>query len=152
MHGPFACEVVDQIVVARFQGEQSEGVLGAVHAEILTLVRTSGTQAVLYDFLHLSFPSAKVLLHQEALEHEIYGLRLRQAVVVPNASIGYLARLAFSADDCLVFLNDYAAAVRFLADGGAPSSAWSVAVGEERRVRERRCQVERRPAGRRTSV
>ena len=144
MHGPFLCELVDHMVVARLQGQPTEAVLEECQAEILSLVRAAGVQAVLYDFRQLSFPpSAKVMLHQEALEQETHGLKLRRAVVAPNTSIGYLARLAFSADDCLVFLNDYAAAVRFLSEGSPSWSAWSLAVGEERRFRERRCRVDR---------
>ena len=144
MDGRFACELVNHIVVATLQGEPTKGILEACQAEVLAVVRGSGMRAVLYDFRQLSQgPSAKVLLHQEALDHETNGLKLRRAVVVSNSAVGYLARLAFSADGCLVFLNDYAAAVRFLSRGSPFWPAWSVAVDDERRVREHRCQVDR---------
>ena len=144
MDGRLTCELVNNVVVATLQGEPTERVLEQCRAEILALARRSGIRAVLYDFRQLSLaPSAKVLLHQEALDHETPGMKLRRAVVVPDTSIGYLARLAFSADDCLVFLNDYAAAVRFLSKGTPSWSAWSLAVGEERRFQERRCRVDR---------
>jgi hypothetical protein len=135
---------VNHIVVATLQGEPTEGVLEECQNKILYLISGSGIRAVLYDFRQLTLaPSANVLLHQEALDQETHGLKLRRAVVVSNASIGYLARLAFSAGDCLVFLNDYAAAVRFLSRGHPFWPAWSLAVDDERRVRERRCQVDR---------
>ena len=144
MQRPFVCEVQGQIVVATLQGQPTEAVLEECQNKILSLICGSGIRAVLYDFRQLSVaPPAKVLLHQEALDQETHGLKLRRAVVVPTASIGYLARLAFSADGCLVFLNDYAAAVRFLSRGNPFWPAWSVAVDDERRARERRCQVDR---------
>jgi len=143
-----ACEVVGELIVARLQGEPTAGSLEGCQAQIMSLARASGVRGVLYDLRELVLPGT-ALLHQQALEHEIRALRLRRAVVVPNASIGYLARLAFSADDCPVFYGDYDGAVRCLTVGNPPTSAWSLAVGEDRRIRERRSQVERQLPGRR---
>ena len=112
-------------------------------------MRSSGYTSILYDLRDLDFPLAKVLLSRETIEREAHGLRLRRAIVVSNMAVGYLARLAFSADDCRVFFGDCEAAVGYLSKGGSPTSAWSLAVGEDRRVRERRSQIERQVAGRR---
>ncbi len=149
--GHFACEVLDQVIVVRLQGEPTARMLEECQAEVISLVQTSGLQAVLYDLRPLVDPGT-ALLHQQALEQEIRGMGLRRAVIVSGSSIGYLARLAFSADACSVFYNDYDAAVRFLAEGHLPSSAWSLAVSEDRRIRERRSQVERQLPGRRRAT
>jgi hypothetical protein len=101
--GRFVCEFVNHIVVATLQGEPTKRILEACQVEVLAVVRGSGMRAVLYDFRQLSQgPSAKVLLHQEALDHETNGLKLRRAVVVSNSAVGYLARLAFSADGSFI--------------------------------------------------
>ena len=149
MDGRLSCEVVGQCVVAKVYGEPAAAALARGHADMLTLVRSSGHTSILYDLRELDVQFAKALFQQETIEREISGLRLRRAIVVSNMSVGYLARLAFSADDCRVFFGDYEAAVRYLSQGGLPTSAWSFAVSEERRVRERRSQVERQVAGRR---
>jgi hypothetical protein len=148
--GRLTCEVVGQHVVARvLGGPTTAAALEEGHAELLTLVRSSGHTSVLYDLRELDVQSAQALLQQESSEREASDLRLRRAIVVSNMSVGYLARLAFSADECGVFFRDYDSAVRYLSKGGLPTSAWSLAVSEERRVRERRSQVERQVAGRR---
>ena len=145
--GRLTCAVVGQYVVVRVLGGPTTAVaLAEGHAELLTLVRSSGHTSILYDLRELDVQSAKALLQQE---REASDLRLRRAVVVSNTSVGYLARLAFSADECGVFFGDYESAVRYLSRGGLPASAWSLAVSDERRVRERRSQVERQVAGRR---
>ena len=149
MDGRLTCEIVGQFVVARVHGGPTAKALADGHAEMLTLVRSSGHTSILYDLRELDVQSAKALLQQETIEREVGGLRLRRAIVVSNMSVGYLARLAYSADDCRVFFGDYEAAVGYLSEGGLPTSAWSLAVSEERRVRERRSQVERQLAGRR---
>ena len=149
MDGRLTCEVVGQYVVVRVLGGPTAAALAEGHADLLTLMRSSGHTSVLYDLRELDVESAKALLHQESSERAGGYVRLRRAVVVSNTSVGYLARLAFSADECAVFFGDYESAVRYLSRGGLPTSAWSLAVSEERRVRERRSQVERQVAGRR---
>ena len=149
--GHFACEAVGQLIVVRLQGDPTARMLEECQAEVISLVQTSGLQAVLYDLRRIVNPGTD-LLHQQTLEQEIRGMGLRRAVIVSDASIGYLARLAFSADACSVFYNDYDSAVRCLVEGNLPSSAWSLAVSEDRRIRERRSQVERQLPGRRRAT
>ena len=152
MDGRIVWEVVDQLVVARVHGGETGRELAEGHAEMLTSVRSSGRTSILYDLRELDVQLAKALLQQEESGCEAGGLRLRRAIVVSDMTVGYLARLAFSADDSRVFFGDYEAAVRYLSKDSLPRSAWSVAVGEERRVRERRSQIERQVAGRRGSL
>ena len=152
MDGRFICEVTGQLIVARLQGALAARVLEEGQAQIVSLVRSSRNASVLYDLRDLHFPLAQVLLHQQTIEHQVNSLPLRRAVVVSDVSVAYLARLAFSASDCRVFCGDYDAAAQYLSRGGQPTSAWSLAVSEDRRARERRSQVERQVAGRRRSA
>ena len=49
-----------------------------------------------------------------------------ERLVVSDMAVGYLARLAFSADDWRVFFGDYDAAVRYLSKDSLPDrlGAW----------------------------
>jgi len=138
MDGRFACQIVGKSIVAKFEGEPTERVLEDCQAEILSLVHKTAIRAVLYDLRAVVPPPIQVLVHQQALEPKLQALKLRRAVVVPNMLIGYLARIAFTAGECRVFYDDYAAAIKSLSEEDGFSSRWGLAVREERRVRERR--------------
>jgi hypothetical protein len=76
---------------------------------------------VLYDVLEMHPPHVDVPWSQRALDEKLGDLRLRRAIVVPNAKLAYLARLAFGEGDYRVFYNDIAAAVAWLTQ--APPAA-----------------------------
>ena len=146
----FSCTIDGSHIAARFQGELTAETLEQCQALLLSLVRDTNIQAILYDLREVASPCA-ALIHQETLEPELQVHKFRRAVLVRDLSIGYLARLAFAADSCRVFYNDLAGAMQHLSGRAANTSAWGIAVGEDRRIRERRSQAERQVAGRRLS-
>jgi hypothetical protein len=147
--GSFHCEVIGRLVVARLLDEPTERVFEECQEEIIRFVKASGVRAVLYDLRNMTPPPTKVVLRQQALESEIRPFGLQRAIVVPNVSIGYLARLAFTGGECRVFYDDYLAAIRSLTDESGAVAGWRLTVREERRVRERRADLQRSGVGRR---
>ena len=76
-------------------------------------------------------------------------MQLKRAIVVPNAQIAHLARLAFGGSEYRVFYDDFPGAKDYLRDASPFTPAdWNVRVIEERRLRERR-SARRHTGGRR---
>jgi hypothetical protein len=146
----FTCQAQDRFIVARLHGEPNERVLEECQSCVLELAKLNGCRAVLYDLRDMEAPPLKVLLYQRILNSHLGDFDLRRAVVVPNAHLGYLARLAFGGADYRVFYDDMEAAKKCLADGdGAANAVWGTTVKEERRVGERRASAARKLSGRR---
>lgn len=68
-------------------------------------------------------PSTGIVITQQALTSQLKALSVRIAIVVPNAALAYLSRLAFGAGNHRVFYGDIAGAVQWLTgDSGSPPS------------------------------
>jgi hypothetical protein len=108
------------LIVARIRGVPTESLLREAQQRIALLVKDTESTRVLYDALEMEAPSVEVPLSQWELDKEIHLARLRRAIVVPNAKLAYLARLAFGEGHHRVFYNDLTAAVRWLEDLSNP--------------------------------
>lgn len=108
-------ESVGDIIVARMRGEMSEAMLIETHQRVLAMANETGHTKAIYDALDMQAPSIDlVVMQQELLESELGSMTVRRALVVPNARLAYLARLAFGEGDHRVFYNDLPAAFRWL--------------------------------------
>lgn len=107
-------EPMNDIIIARVRGIPSVALLKECQERILTLVKDTGNNRVLYDGLEMEAPAIDVPLSQWKLDGDIENLNLRRAVLVPNTKLAYLARIAFGETDCRVFYNDIASAVQWL--------------------------------------
>lgn len=145
----FLCEAKGSFVLARLVQAPSERVLEECQVCVLEAMRRSGSKAVLYDLTEMLPAPINVLLYQRVLNEHIAPLAIKRAIVVPNAQIAHIARLAFGGSDYRLFYDDLEAAKAYLADASPFSGAdWSLRVIEERRLRERRA-ARREPGGRR---
>ena len=107
-------ELSGEIIIARVRGEPTVELLAECQAQVVQLAQEAGRTRVLYDVLEMHPPHVDVPWSQRALDEKLGDLRLRRAIVVPNAKLAYLARLAFGEGDYRVFYNDIAAAVAWL--------------------------------------
>src|SRR3546814_194755 len=114
MQGQLWVEVVGDLIIARVRGEPTEALIRECQEKILGLVRDVGRGNVLYDALEMEAPPVNVPWAQLELNEQLGPIRLRQACIVPNTKIAYLARLAFGAGDYKVFYNDMVGAVDWL--------------------------------------
>ncbi|MCE9659892.1 MAG: hypothetical protein K8R60_15130 [Burkholderiales bacterium] len=149
MDEDFHCEALRSFVLVRLRRAPSERVLEECQICVLEAMQQISAKAVLYDLTKMEQAPASVLLYQRLLNEHLATLGIRRAIVVPNAMIAHLARLAFGGSDFRLFYDDMEGAELFLRDASPFSSAdWSVRVIEERRLRERRGS-RREPGGRR---
>ena len=107
-------EPVGGLIIARMRGIPNEAILRECQERVLLLVKDTGQGKVLYDALEMEPPHVDVVLSQRKLDEEVGPVKLRRAIVVPNAKLAYLARLAFGEGDYRVFYSDMVAAVKWL--------------------------------------
>jgi hypothetical protein len=112
-------EPAGDLIVARVRGEPTVELLRECQQRVLFLARDAGRRRVLYDVLEMTAPNIEVPWSQRALDEHPEAQALRRAIVVPNAKLAFLARLAFGEGDYRVFYNDIAMAVRWLEDPSA---------------------------------
>lgn len=110
--GEFDVEVADRIATVRFRGEPTKELIEACQARVLELVQRNVITAVLYDARSMQAPSIDVPWTQRTLDEQAHP-QLKRAIVVPDAKLAFLARVAFGEDD-RVFYNDVSAAIRWL--------------------------------------
>ena len=126
MSGALWVELSGDLVIARVRGEPTVELLQECQARVVELARDAGRARVLYDVLEMTPPHVDVPWSQRALDEKLGDLHLRRAIVVPNAKLAYLARLAFGEGDYRVFYNDIAAAVKWLTESPLPARLSSV--------------------------
>lgn len=114
MSGQIWVEPIGKIIIARVRGIPTESLLRELQERILLLVKDSDQRHVLYDALEMEAPSVEVPVLQQKLNAELAHMKLRRAIVVPNAKLAYLARLAFGDEDYRVFYSDLAGAISWL--------------------------------------
>lgn len=114
MTGQFLVELVGEIIVARIQGDLTLDLLLKLSEEILKVAVSSRKDRVLIDALEMSPPSIEVPIKQWQLSREQAEPKLRRAIVVGDARMAYLARLAFGEDDYMVFYSDLVKATHWL--------------------------------------
>ena len=149
MNEAFLCEALGSLVLVRLLRSPTERVLEECQICMLEAMRDTGSKAVLYDLTEMEPAPINVLLYQRVLNEHLESLHLKRAIVVPNAEIAHLARLAFGGSEYRVFYDDLQSAKDYLRDASPFTSAdWSVRVIEERRLRERR-RTRRGDGGRR---
>ena len=149
MNEAFLCEAMGSLVLVRLLRSPTERALEECQICMLEAMRNSGSKAVLYDLTEMEPAPINVLLYQRVLNEHLESLNLKRAIVVPNAEIAHLARIAFGGSDYRVFYDDLQSAKDYLRDAHPFTSAdWSVRVIEERRLRERR-RTRRGDGGRR---
>lgn len=149
MNEAFQCEAMGSLVLVRLLRSPTERALEECQICMLEAMRDSGSKAVLYDLTEMAPAPINVLLYQRVLNEHLESLGLKRAIVVPNAEIAHLARIAFGGSDYRVFYDDLQGAKDYLRDASPFTSAdWSVRVIEERRLRERR-RTRRGDGGRR---
>lgn len=107
-------EPVGNIIVARVRGIPTEELLREAQNSIVLLAKETERDKILYDTLEMEAPPIEVPLSQWTLDKEITSMYLRRAIVVPNAKLAYLARIAFADGDCRVFYNDLSKAIAWL--------------------------------------
>jgi hypothetical protein len=116
MEGQLWIEVVGDLIIARVRGLPTAALIRECQEKVLFLVRDAGRGNVLYDALEMEAPPLDVPWTQLELNEQLGPIQLRQACVVPNSKIAFLARLAFGAGNYKVFYNDMVAAINWLSD------------------------------------
>jgi hypothetical protein len=145
----FLCEAAGSFVLVRLLEAPTQRLLEECQISMLEEMRKATAKAVLYDLTEMQPAPMSVLLFQRVLNDHLASLRIKRAIVVPNAQIAHLARIAFGGSEYRVFYDDLAGAKDYLRDAYPFTSAdWSVRVIEERRLRERR-HARRADGGRR---
>ena len=114
-------EPVGSIIVARIRGIPTAELIHECQRRVVALQSETGCDRIMYDALELEPPPIEIVLTQQALTDELKESGVKIAIVVPNTSIAYLARLAFGEAIHRVFYNDISAAVLWLSDRGADS-------------------------------
>lgn len=114
---PLSISVEDGMIVVKVKGEPSQELLRECHDKILPLVQRGGYTRILYDGSEMIAPGVEVPLSQWKLDRELGAVHLRRAILVPDAKLAYLARLAFAEGDYQVFYNDREQAIRWLKEG-----------------------------------
>ena len=109
MNEAFLCEAMGSFVLVRLLRSPTERVLEECQVCMLEAMRDSGSKAVLYDLTEMQPAPMSVLLYQRVLNEHLAALQIKRAIVVPNAQIAHLARLAFGGSDYRVFYDDLAA-------------------------------------------
>ncbi|WP_395742024.1 hypothetical protein [Prosthecobacter sp.] len=107
-------ELVGEIIVARIRGIPTEELIRECQQRVIALQADTRCTRVLYDALELERPPIEIVLTQQSFSAELKDSALCVAIVVPNTSIAYLARLAFGDLNHRVFYNDIAAAILWL--------------------------------------
>ena len=115
-------EPVGDLILGRIRGVPTQQLLRQCQDQILQLVEDLGHGRVLLDALEMEPPSVDVVLSQRALDERLEKIPFRRAIVVPNAKLAYLARLAFGEGDYRVFYNDMTAAIMWLHEAGPNTS------------------------------
>lgn len=114
MEGQLWIEPIGGVIISRMRGVPTETLLKECQERILNLVKDTEKGLILHDCLEMETPQVEVPISQWKLDEQISSIRLRRAVVVPNTSLAYLARLAFGETDVKVFYNDIAQALAWL--------------------------------------
>jgi hypothetical protein len=104
------------LVVARLSGQPTPELLRECQEQVLLLTRGNPLGRVLYDARQMTPPSTEVPWAQRHLDENIGEVHLRRAIVVPDARLAFLARLAFGEGDYRVFYDDMAAATQWLSE------------------------------------
>lgn len=111
---------VGDLIIARLRGEPTAALLRSCQDQVVRLAKEAGRGKVLYDTLEMVPPPPQLTFVQRDLDEELGDVHLRRAIVVPNARLAFLARIAFGTGDYQVFYNDITAAIQWLStDDGA---------------------------------
>ena len=116
-------EPVGDIIVARVRGRPTAELIRECQARVIALRIDTGCNRIMYDALELERPPIETVLTQQALTDDLKDSGVKIAIVVPNTSIAYLARLAFGEANHRVFYNDISAAVLWLTNQKAESKS-----------------------------
>lgn len=107
-------ELVGDIILARIRGEPTVDSIRECQARVLQLRSDTGCSRIMYDALELHRPAIDAVLSQQALAATWISEPVKVAIVVPNTTIAYLARLAFGELNHRVFYSNITDAVRWL--------------------------------------
>ncbi len=105
---------VGEVIIARIRGDLNKDLFLDLSHNLSEMARNSGKNLVLLDALEMHPPNVELPILQWKINDEQKDLKLRRAIVVPDAKMAYLARLAFGDADHRVFYNDLVAAVDWL--------------------------------------
>ncbi|WP_437595936.1 STAS/SEC14 domain-containing protein [Sorangium sp. So ce590] len=114
--GSFWVELVGEIIVVRVRGRPTEDSIRGCQDAVLMLLRDTARSKILYDTLEMVDPTADLAIAQQALDVQIADRHIRRAIVVPNARLAYLSRIAFGDGEHRVFYNDLSSAFVWLQD------------------------------------
>lgn len=120
-----AVEPRGDILLVQVEGAPDAALLRACHQRIVELAYATGLRSVLYDVRAMLPPQAEHVLMQRGLDDQTRGLQLRRALVVPDAHMAYLARMAFGEGNDRVFYDDVEEATAWLRTPPAASAAAS---------------------------
>lgn len=122
-------EPVGGIIVARVRGRPAVDLIRECQNRVIALRKDTGCNRIMYDALELERPPIEIVLTQQELTGDLKDSGAKIAIVVPNTSIAYLARLAFGEANHRVFYNDISAAVLWLNDHEGDSGISDRGVG-----------------------
>lgn len=114
--GSIWVDLVGNVIVARARGVLTPDLIRDCQARVVALANSSGCRRIMYDALEIERPPVEVALAQQQLTSELRSLSARIALVVPNAAVAYLGRIAFHEGDHRVFYNDIAGAFVWLSE------------------------------------
>jgi hypothetical protein len=106
--------LVGKIIIARLRGDVTEEMLNERHERICRIQRDTNCASLLLDDLEMHAMSYDAIEAQQILNTELDSLPMHIAIVVPNSSLAFRARLQFGEKNHRVFYNDMAEAILWL--------------------------------------
>ena len=112
--GSFWVDLFGDIIMVRVRGEATIDILRGCQDALVRLLQDTEGNKILYDTLDMTEPTAELAFQQRRLDQQLADRGLRRAIVVPNARLAYLSRLAFGDAEHRVFYNDLPGAMTWL--------------------------------------
>jgi hypothetical protein len=112
--GSFWIDLFGDIIIVRVRGEATTDILRGCQDALVRLLEDTDRNKILYDTLEMTEPTVELAYQQRRLDEQFAQRGLRRAIVVPNARLAYLSRLAFGDAEHRVFYNDLPGAIRWL--------------------------------------
>lgn len=117
MTGSLWINPVGDIIVARMRGEMTVELLQERHQRILQIESDTGYRKLLVDDLEMAPLSYPLIVQQQALNADLEARNFRIAILVPNSTLAFFARIQFGGQHHEVFYNDMPGALHWLSQG-----------------------------------
>lgn len=116
--GDLQVHSIGDTIVTRILGVPTVDLIRRCQEQVVQLARSTARHKVLHDCLDMEAPVVQVPMSQWELDRlDESQLRLKRAILVPDAKLGYLARIAFAyQNEARVFYGDRLRALHWLSE------------------------------------